>query len=92
VSPPCHQEIQDEIRRRPYARVIDLERARLERVAREIANQLQTGGGSVCRLTVDIDDIDRWRRGARRAGRILGMSVRTGVSCDGQKVWAAEGP
>lgn len=88
MSPPCHQEI----RKRPKASVIDLEHARVERLAREIARQLRAGGGSVCRLVVDIDDVERWRRGARLAGRILGMPVRTGVSDDREKVWVSEGP
>lgn len=88
MSPPCHQEVP----RRRNARVIDMERARVERLADEIASQLRNGGGSVCRLAEDVVNVARWRRAARRAGRLLGVSVRTRVSYDGVKVWASEGP
>lgn len=55
MSPPCHQAI----RRRHVGRVVDLERVRVEQLADEIAAQLRHGGGSVCRLTADVDDIAR---------------------------------
>ncbi len=88
MSPPCHQEL----RKRYTGRVVDLERVRVERLAGEIAGQLRLGGGRVLRLTDNVDDVDRWRRAARRAGRVLGMPIRTGVSLDRRKVWASEGP
>jgi hypothetical protein len=61
-------------------RVVDLEEARVERLAEEIAGQLQAYGGSILRLGTDVEDVERWRRAARRAGRQLGVSIRTGVS------------
>lgn len=72
--------------------VIDLERVRVERLAGEIAGQLRDHGGSILRLAADVDDVGRWRRAARRAGRQLGVSIRTGVSADRTRVWASEGP
>lgn len=42
--------------------------------------------------TDDIEDVDEWRTAARIAGRRLGVPIRTGVSRDGTKVWASEGP
>jgi len=39
-----------------------------------------------------IEDVELWRRAARTAGRRLGIQVRTGISRDGQVVWASEGP
>jgi len=38
------------------------------------------------------EDIVGWRKAARAAGRRLRIPVRTGVSRDGTKVWASEGP
>ena len=35
-----------------------------------------------------LDNVDRWRRAARRAGRLLGSQMSTGVSHDGRRVWA----
>jgi hypothetical protein len=74
------------------ARVVSLERARIDRLANEIAAQLRSNRNSVTRLTVNIDDVDEWRRAARKAGSQLGIPIRTGVSRDGDKVWAVEGP
>jgi hypothetical protein len=73
-------------------RVVSLERARIDRLAEEIARQLNEHGGGVVRLTANVDDVERWRRAARQAGRRLGIIIRTGVSRDGEKVWASEGP
>lgn len=59
----------------------------MERMAQEIADQLVAGHGGVTRMTSAVDDVDLWRRAARRAGRLLGVPVRTGVPHDGSKVW-----
>ena len=88
MSPPCHQEV----RKRFGGQVVDLEWARVARLAGEIAWQLRVNGGSILRLAADVDEVDRWRRAARRAGRVFGWTVRTGVSSDRMKVWASEGP
>lgn len=61
-----------------------------DRLAREIADQLVAGHGSVVRWTADLDDVEEWRTAARKAGRVLGVSVRTGVSDDGSKVWVVD--
>lgn len=66
------------------------ERADFERLAKEIADQIVAGRGSVVRWTASIDDVERWRRAARRAGRVLGVPVRTGVADDGTRVWAID--
>ena len=61
-----------------------------DRVAKEIADQIVAGQGSVVRWTTDIADVDEWRRAARHAGRLLGVRVRTGVADDGAKVWVVD--
>lgn len=62
----------------------------LELLATEIAEQLIGGHGSVVRWTASVADVDVWRKAARRAGRILAVPVRTGVSNDGAKVWVVD--
>jgi len=75
------------------SRVVDLERVQIDRLAEEIASQLQANGGSILlRLATDVDDVERWRRAARQAGRRLGVTMQTGVSPDQSRVWASEGP
>lgn len=65
--------------------VIDLETVRIRRVAERLAEDLNTSG--VVRVALDeVDDVDRWRRAARRAGRDRGWRIRTGVS--GEWAWA----
>ena len=65
------------------------ERRRDELVA-EIAEQMEVGSGSVARWTGELDDVDEWRAAARKAGRLLGAKVRTGVADDGAKVWVID--
>ena len=65
--------------------VVDLEAVRVQRLAEELFGELQAVG-AVWAPAEEIDDIDRWRRAARRAGRSLGWRVRTGTSED--RVWA----
>jgi hypothetical protein len=62
----------------------------LDRLAEEIAAQLVAGQGGVVRWTSEIADVDVWRKAARRAGRLLGVPVRTGVADDGSKVWVVD--
>ena len=73
-------------------RIVSIERVRINRLAREIASQLRSNSNSVVRGTANVGDVDEWRRAARKAGRQLGIQIRTGVSRDGDKVWASEGP
>lgn len=61
-----------------------------QRLAQEIADQIVAGQGSVVRWTAELPDVNDWRRAARRAGRVLGVRVRTGVSDDGTKVWVVD--
>jgi hypothetical protein len=68
-------------------RVVDLEASRVEQLAAELVPILRDRGGVVVDVE-QLDSVDRWRRAARRAGRLLGWSVRTGVSADGSRVWA----
>lgn len=65
--------------------VVDLEAVRVERLAEEIVESLRAAG-SVHAAIADVDDVDRWRRAARRAGRLLGWHIRTGATSEG--VWA----
>lgn len=69
------------------AKVVDLERFRVERLAGEIVPWLRDRG-SVLVETSGLESVERWRRAARRAGRLLGWRVRTGVSPAGDRVWA----
>lgn len=66
------------------------EPAELDRLAKEIAEQLVAGHGSVVRSTASVVDVDLWRKAARRAGRILSVPVRTGVSDASDKVWVVD--
>jgi hypothetical protein len=68
--------------------VVALDDFRLHRLALVIADELRTGQGSTWRSTDELDDIAIWRRAARRAGRLLGVPIRTGVAPDGSRVWA----
>lgn len=69
-------------------RVIDLERQRVETLALDLVPLLQERG-SMWVATSEVDNVERWRRAARRAGRLLGWHMRTGLTADGELVWAA---
>jgi len=71
--------------------VDELERRRVERLVPQIMDELQAYR-SVTHGTEHVKDVELWRKAARIAGRRLGIQVRTGVSRDGRKVWASEGP
>lgn len=67
--------------------VHDLERARVEVLAREIAAAFQhRANGWLAVDTRDVAYVERWRRAARRAGHLLGLHVRTGITTDGERV------
>lgn len=72
-------------------RANELERRRLMRLVEQLTEQLQERR-SLTHGTDYIEDVELWRKAARAAGRRLGIRVRTGVSRDGTKVWASEGP
>ena len=61
-----------------------------ELLANEIAGRIVANHGSMVRRTTEVADVEQWRKAARRAGRILGVPVRTGVSDDGAKVWVVD--
>jgi hypothetical protein len=64
-----------------------LERQRVERLAAEIVPVLSERG-EVRVQTKTLESVERWRAAARRAGRLLGWQVRTGVHRDRHYVWA----
>lgn len=73
------------------ARVVDLERHRVEKLAAQIGRQL-AGLPPMSRLHVplaEVDDPERWRRAARLAAHRLGWRVATGVSRHGF-VWLTD--
>jgi hypothetical protein len=67
--------------------VVDFERERVEALARKLVPLFEERG-TIALATVDVDVVERWRRAARRAGRLLGSHMRTGVTDDGALVWA----
>ena len=69
-------------------RVVDLQQRQVEALALQIVPELREYGYLMVG-TDKVDDVDRWRKAARRAGRLLGWHVRTGVLPDGARVWAA---
>src|SRR4051794_31329162 len=66
--------------------VVDLDAVKVGRLAKHLAIDL-VASGTARAAVADLDDVDRWRRAARSAGRSLGWSLRTGVSAGW--VWAA---
>lgn len=67
--------------------VINLERIAVERLAREMAPAFRQKSLITARVA-ELDNVERWRKAARRAGRLLGFPVRTSLSPDGTRVWA----
>ena len=59
--------------------LIDLERVRVERLAKDIVCELRVEGTARARVA-EVESVERWRAAARRAGRMLDWHVRTGVS------------
>jgi hypothetical protein len=68
-------------------RVENLERQRVERLAADLVPALRERGEARAE-TQALESVERWRAAARRAGRLLGWRVRTGVSRDGRYAWA----
>jgi hypothetical protein len=67
-----------------------VEQRRFERLVDELEAQLIAHDGYVVYDVPAVDDVDRWRRAARAAGRRLGLRIRTGVAEESAKVWATE--
>ncbi len=59
----------------------------VDRLAHELAPALDDRGIVVAKVT-EVDNVERWRKAARRAGRLLRLPVRTAISSDGTTVWA----
>ena len=59
----------------------------VDRLAHELAPVLDDRGIVMANVS-EVDNVERWRKGARRAGRLLGYPVRTAISTDGTTVWA----
>ena len=89
MSTVCQRKSETPLR---HGTLVSLDGVRLQKLALVIADELREGHGSTCHLAGAIGDVDLWRRAARRAGRILGVAIRTGLAPDGSKVWACEGP
>lgn len=68
--------------------LVDLEHRKTEALALHMVPVLREHG-SLIASTDKVPSVDRWRKAARRGGRILGWRVRTGVIADGARVWAA---
>lgn len=67
--------------------VVDLDGIKVQRIARRIAPTLGSRGNVI--LPADSgESADLRRRAGRRAGRMLGERVRTGVTQDG-RVWVS---
>ena len=67
--------------------VVNLERRTVERLALELEPRLKESGTLVADVG-EVQDLERWRKAARMAGRSLGQPVRTMVSSDGSTVFA----
>src|SRR5712692_1924229 len=67
--------------------VINLERRAVERLARELVPRFADTRDLKAKVS-EIDNVERWRKAARRAGHRLGYPVRTMLSSDGSTVYA----
>ena len=68
------------------AQIVDLDRARLERLGRSIAGALASGH-AIADVS-GVGDVEEWRRAARSVAADRRWRVRTGVTRDGSRVWA----
>jgi hypothetical protein len=68
------------------AQIVDLQEARVNRLARSLAPALESGHAIVG--TSAVPSVVEWRSAARQASREHGWRVRTGVVPDGTRVWA----
>ncbi len=80
MSTVCQQKSREPNRR---GRVVALDDFRVHRLALVIADELRVGQGSTWRSTDELQDVATWRRAARRAGKLLGVPIRTGIAPDG---------
>jgi hypothetical protein len=62
----------------PAARVVDLERAKTRRLARDIERELRNSGDRVFAIDVGaVEDVSRWRRAAIMAAHRMGHQAST---------------
>lgn len=66
---------------------MDIRKVRVRRLERALRERLESG--PVIAKTIGLDSIEEWRVAARHLGRSQGWRVRTGMTRDGQHVWAA---
>lgn len=60
--------------------VVDLRQRRIARLAEDLARRLRASDGRVTENVSDLAvDVETWRAAGRRAGRLLGWSIRTRV-------------
>jgi hypothetical protein len=75
------------------AKVVDIERVRVDRLAADLLPAIRdafAGPGMLKVATADIENVERWRRAARACARELGVSCSTSVSADGSFVWIVD--
>ncbi len=70
------------------AKVIDLRKRRIARLADDLAPVLLRDGYLVVEI-VDIDSVEDWRAAARVVGRRAGAKMCTGFSRSSPRIWAA---
>jgi hypothetical protein len=83
MSTACRREFEEKSTDVTAVALVDF---RLRELADVIAGELRAGQGSTIHSVDEVDDVEYWRRAARRAGRLLGVPVRTGVAPDGTRV------
>lgn len=69
------------------AQIVDIRSKRVARLAEVLAPALEAG--SVIVRTSSVESVTDWRKAARTAASARGWKVRTGVTSDGSRVWAA---
>ena len=87
MSTVCQRESDEKSSQATVVALVDF---RLQKLADVIAGELRAGHGSTIHSVDELDDVEAWRKAARRAGRLLGVPVRTGVAPDGSRVWAVD--
>lgn len=71
------------------AKVVDIERVRVDRLAADLLPPIRdafAGPGMSKVSTAEIEDVERWRRAARACARQRGVSCSTAVAADGSFV------
>lgn len=68
----------------------ELGKRRVEQLAQQLVRLLERDGYVVRDLDDLTADVETWRTAARRAGRILGWSVRTVVNEHAGRVWLVD--